>query len=76
MKVIEIAFSVYPVTNMARARAFYEGVLGLTPAMTVGEPGGMEWTEYDIHGATLALGGRCAGLEPHVFRLFCRVGSG
>lgn len=64
MKVIEIAFSVYPVTNMAKARAFYEGVLGLTPAMTVGEPGGMEWTEYDISGSTLALGAGAPDWKP------------
>lgn len=28
MKVTEIAFSCYPVTDVARAREFYEGVLG------------------------------------------------
>lgn len=64
MKVIEIAFSVYPVTNMAKARAFYEGVLGLTPSMTVGEPGGMEWTEYDISGSTLAIGAGAPDWNP------------
>ena len=57
LKVIEIAFSCYPVTDMARARKFYEGVLGLKPTWTVGEPGEMQWTEYDIAGGTLALGG-------------------
>ena len=31
LKVSEIAFSCYPVTDMARARKFYEGVLGLKP---------------------------------------------
>ena len=41
---------------MARARKFYEGVLGLKPAMVFGEPGGMQWTEYDVAGGTLALG--------------------
>lgn len=56
MKITEIAFSCYPVTDMARARSFYEGVLGLVPSMAVGEPGGMEWTEYDIAGGTLCLG--------------------
>jgi catechol 2,3-dioxygenase-like lactoylglutathione lyase family enzyme len=30
MKIQEIAFSCYPVTDMARARTFYEGILGLT----------------------------------------------
>jgi predicted enzyme related to lactoylglutathione lyase len=56
LKAIEIAFSCYPVTDMARARKFYEGVLGLKPTMIVGEPGGMQWTEYDIANGTLALG--------------------
>ena len=56
MKITEIAFSCYPVTDMARARAFYEGVLELTPTMVAGEPGGMEWTEYDIVNGTLSLG--------------------
>ncbi len=56
LKVIEIAFSCYPVTDMARARKFYEGVLGLKPAITFGEPGGMQWTEYDIASGTLSLG--------------------
>ena len=28
-----IAFTVYPVTDMLRARAFYEGDLGLKPSM-------------------------------------------
>jgi len=56
LKVIEIAFSCYPVTSMARARKFYEGVLGLKPTHTVGEPGGMQWTEYNIGNGTLSLG--------------------
>ena len=32
MKVIELAFCCYAVTDMERAREFYEGVLKLTPA--------------------------------------------
>ncbi len=56
LKVTEIAFSCYPVTDMARARPFYEGVLGLKPSMIHGEPGGMQWTEYDIAHGTLSLG--------------------
>ena len=40
LKVTEIAFSCYAVTDMARARDFYEGVLGLKPTMIVGEPDG------------------------------------
>ena len=56
LKVTEIAFSCYPVTDMARARKFYEGVLGLKPTMVFGEPGTMQWTEYDIGPGTLSLG--------------------
>ena len=56
IKVTEIAFTCYPVTDMRRARAFYEGVLGLKPTMVVGEPGGMQWTEYDIGSGCLSLG--------------------
>ena len=56
LKITEIAFSCYPVTDMARARKFYEGVLGLKPTHTIGEPGRMQWTEYDIGSGTLSLG--------------------
>ena len=56
LKVTEIAFSCYPVKDMALARKFYEGVLGLKPTVVFGKPGGMQWTEYDIASGTLALG--------------------
>lgn len=64
LKVTEIAFSCYPVTDMARARKFYEEVLGLKPTMTVGEPGGMQWTEYDIANGTLSLGAGAPDWKP------------
>lgn len=55
MKVSEIAFSCYPVTDMARARKFYEDILGLSPTMDhQGE--GLHWVEYDIGSGTLAIG--------------------
>lgn len=56
IQVSEIAFTCYPVKDMARARKFYEEVLGLKPTMVVGEPGGMQWTEYDIANGTLSIG--------------------
>jgi predicted enzyme related to lactoylglutathione lyase len=56
LKVTEIAFTCYPVTDMARARNFYEEILRLKPTMVFGEAGGMQWTEYDIGPGTLALG--------------------
>ena len=64
LKVTEIAFSCYPVTDMARARKFYEEVLGLKPTMIVGEAGGMQWTEYDIGAGTLSLGAGAPDFQP------------
>jgi predicted enzyme related to lactoylglutathione lyase len=63
LKVTEIAFSCYPVTDMARSCAFYEGVLGLTKTMdhNMGEQG--HWVEYDIGPGTLGLG-KYAGFKP------------
>lgn len=56
MKVLEIAFTGYCVTDLTRAKSFYEGILGLVPARTFGEPGGaFQWVEYDIGASTLAL---------------------
>ena len=55
MKINEIAFSCYPVTDMARSRSFYEGVLGLSATMNH-EGEGVHWVEYDIGAGTLAIG--------------------
>jgi predicted enzyme related to lactoylglutathione lyase len=43
----KVAFTTYPVTDAKRARAFYEGTLGLTVGMNA--PSGA-WTEYDLPG--------------------------
>ena len=64
LKITEISFTCYPVKDMARARKFYEGVLGLKPTMAIGEAGGMQWTEYDIGGGTLALGAGAPDWNP------------
>src|SRR4051794_2631748 len=37
MNVVGIAFTSYPVTDLTRARQFYEGVLGLTEARFFGK---------------------------------------
>lgn len=55
MKISEIAFSCYPVTDMTKARAFYEGVLGLKATMDHKLENG-HWVEYDIGTGTLAIG--------------------
>ena len=62
MKVVEIAFSCYPVTDMSRARAFYEGVLGLTATMDY-QMEGDHWVEYDIGAGTLAIA-NAPGISP------------
>ena len=54
IQVTEIAFTGYPVTDLPRARAFYEGLLGLKPS-TVFEHEGKHWIEYDVGPATLAI---------------------
>lgn len=56
MKVVEFAFTVYPVTDMARARAFYEGTLGLVPTTVHESPDGTAWTEYELAGGAFSLG--------------------
>lgn len=55
MKIKEIAFFGYPVTDLQRAKRFYEGVLGLKPAHVFGDDK-TAWIEYDVGAATLAIG--------------------
>ena len=52
MKINEIAFVGIPVTDMSRARSFYEDVLGLEPDP---EMTGEMWTEYPVGSGTLAV---------------------
>ena len=54
IKYKEIAFTAYAVTDLARSRTFYEGVLGLTP--NAPPKPGLPWLEYDIGPGTLAIG--------------------
>ncbi len=71
MKVTELSFVAIPITDVARARRFYENVLGLKAAAEFLDGG---WIEYDLGGATLAISninpdwrpsdqGTCAALE-------------
>ena len=54
LKIKEFAFTAYPVTDLSRARKFYEGVLGLkTSAEYIKDDFG--WVEYESGGATFAL---------------------
>jgi predicted enzyme related to lactoylglutathione lyase len=49
--ITEIAFVVYPVTDVPRARRFYEEVLGLKLENNWEN----KWVEYDIKGGTFAI---------------------
>lgn len=60
MTITSIAFSVYPVSDMERARRFYEGILGLSPEHVFGEA----WCEYEVGGGTFALTTTEMGHEP------------
>jgi len=52
LKVTELAFCCYAVTDMKRARAFYEQTFNLTPAIAIKG----QWTEYQFGPDALALG--------------------
>ena len=56
MKITEIAFFAYAVSDMKKARAFYEGVLGLKPNSEYNGSGNPNWVEYDIGAGTLGIG--------------------
>ncbi len=58
----KIAFTMYPVTDMARAKSFYEETLGLPPAK---ESVSGKWIEFDLpQGGCLALTTMGQGIEP------------
>ena len=48
----EIAFTCYAVTNMPKARKFYEGVLGLKLSRKFSK----NFVEYDVGSGTIAVG--------------------
>jgi len=67
IQVKEFAFIFHPVTDVARARKFYEGLLGLKTGQQVEFTPGQWWIEYDVAGQALAIsnampGAKCANL--------------
>ena len=62
LKVTEIAFACYAVTDMAKARSFYEGILGLNPT-SVYSTEQNQWVEYSFGPHALALGA-APGFKP------------
>ena len=71
LKVIELAFCCYAVTDMARARSFYEGVLGLKPTTVTDSEHG-KWTEYEFGPYALAT---LIGIIPGAL-VYSSVGAG
>lgn len=63
MKIIEVAFTAYAVTDMRRARRFYEETLSLTPARSFGDAD-RGFVEYDIGSATLGIGNGADAIKP------------
>ena len=55
IKVTDIAFTAYPVTDIPRARNFYGEILGLKETMAEDFGDGMWWIEYEVGQGTLAL---------------------
>ena len=55
IQVKELAFIFHVVTDIPRARQFYEGLLGLKTGMQIEFGPGQWWIEYDIAGQALAL---------------------
>jgi len=55
-----IAFTVYPVRDIPKARAFYESVLGLKLTHSFRD----EWLEYDLGEGTFAITSMDIGRKP------------
>ena len=58
--ITSIAFTVYPISNMERARTYYEHVLGLHKSYDYQDI----WVEYDVSEATFAITTRDMGHVP------------
>ncbi len=64
IKITAVSYVGYPVTDLARARRFYENVLGLKPGDTWLEGDDKGWVEYDIGSGTLAIGNGAPQWKP------------
>ncbi len=56
MNITDIAFFAYAVSDMKKARAFYEGALGLKSNSEFDGSGYPNWVEYEIGTGTLGVG--------------------
>ncbi len=58
IRITDVAFVAYPVSDIPRARNFYENVLGLSPGGIENEIEGMpgkQWIEYELGNMTFAV---------------------
>lgn len=55
IQIKEVAFVFHPVTDIARARKFYQDLLGLKMLVQVEFAPGQWWIEYDIAGQARRL---------------------
>jgi predicted enzyme related to lactoylglutathione lyase len=63
VKIVEIAFTCYPVTDLKRACKFYTELLGLKESRRWGDENN-GWVEYDIGAGTLAIDSSPPDLKP------------
>jgi predicted enzyme related to lactoylglutathione lyase len=61
IQVKEFAFVFHPVTDVARARKFYEELLGLKAGKQIEFAPGQWWIEYDVAGQALAISNAMPG---------------
>ena len=61
IQVKEVAFVFHPVTDIDRARKFYEGFLGLKTGVQVEIAPGQWWIEFDVSGVALAISNAVPG---------------
>jgi predicted enzyme related to lactoylglutathione lyase len=61
IQVKEFAFVFHPVTDVARARDFYEKLLGLKTGFQLEFAPGQWWIEYDVAGQALAISNAMPG---------------
>jgi predicted enzyme related to lactoylglutathione lyase len=62
VQVKSFAFVFHPVTDVARARKFYEGLLGLKIGKEIEFGPGQWWIEYDVAGQALAISNAMPGI--------------
>ena len=61
IRIKELAFVFYPVSDIGRARDFYEGLLGLKKLGETEFAPNQWWIEYDVGGQALAISNAVPG---------------